>query len=162
MSNLYRGSSKDAFYQVSIHLVKRFQRRIISKIGQSETRLAYGGHVCKWIGQNEQSLKRTFHGCFLSSFTSFGWGVSEEKIEMWKVNGQQTMDAKWWQKLTLPLARWAKNMLRNYYVICYETVSKIIKYVMKLQEYLLFIEQLAGRKAIINQSINLFIENRHQ
>jgi hypothetical protein len=53
-------------------------------------------------------------------------------------------------------------MLRNYYVICYETVSKIIKYVMKLQEYLLFIEQLAGRKAIINQSINLFIENRHQ
>jgi hypothetical protein len=35
--------------------------------------------------------------------------VSEEKIKMWKVNGRQTMDAKWWQKLTLPLARWAKN-----------------------------------------------------
>ena len=28
---------------------------------------------------------------------------------MWKVNGQQTTDAKWWQRLTLPLARWAKN-----------------------------------------------------
>jgi hypothetical protein len=28
---------------------------------------------------------------------------------MWKVNGQQTTDTKWWQKLTLPLARWAKN-----------------------------------------------------
>ena len=26
---------------------------------------------------------------------------------MWKVNGRQ--DAKWWQKLTLPLARWAKK-----------------------------------------------------
>jgi hypothetical protein len=25
-------------------------------------------------GQNEQSLERTFHGCFLPSFTSFGWG----------------------------------------------------------------------------------------
>jgi hypothetical protein len=36
-------------------------------------------------------------------------GVSEEKIKMWKVNGRQTMDAKWWQKLTLPLARWAKK-----------------------------------------------------
>jgi hypothetical protein len=24
-------------------------------------------------GQNEQSLERTFHGCFLPSFTSFGW-----------------------------------------------------------------------------------------
>ena len=37
-------------------------------------------------GQNEQSLERTFHGCFLPSFRSFGWGVSEEKIKMWKVN----------------------------------------------------------------------------
>jgi hypothetical protein len=56
-----------------------------------------------------QSLKRTFYRCFLPTFSSFGWGVSEEKIKMWKVNGRQTTDAKWWQKLTLPLARWAKN-----------------------------------------------------
>jgi hypothetical protein len=56
-----------------------------------------------------QVLERTFHRCFLPSFTSFGWGVSEEKIKMWKFNGRQTMDAKWWQKLTLPLARWAKK-----------------------------------------------------
>ena len=40
-------------------------------------------------GQNEQSLERTFHRCFLPSFTSFGWGVLE-KIKMWKVNGRQT------------------------------------------------------------------------
>ena len=58
-------------------------------------------------GQNEQSLERTFHRCFLPSFSSFGWEVSEEKIKMWKVNGRWTTDAKWWQKLTLPLARWA-------------------------------------------------------
>ena len=32
--------------------------------------------------QNEQSLERTFHRCFLPSFTLFGWGVSEEKIKM--------------------------------------------------------------------------------
>jgi hypothetical protein len=31
-------------------------------------------------GQNEQSLQRTFHRCFLSSFGSFGQAVSEEKI----------------------------------------------------------------------------------
>jgi hypothetical protein len=31
-------------------------------------------------GQNEQSLERTFHRCFLPSFGSFGWEVSEEKI----------------------------------------------------------------------------------
>jgi Zn-finger protein len=46
MSNLYRGPSKDASYQVSIHLAKRFQRRRILKISQSETRVACGGHVC--------------------------------------------------------------------------------------------------------------------
>ena len=55
-------------------------------------------------GQNEHSLERTFHRCFLPSFTSFGWGVSEGKIKMWKVNGRQTTDAKWW-----PKAMWAKN-----------------------------------------------------
>ena len=41
-------------------------------------------------GQNEQSLSRTFHRCFLLSFSSFGWRVSEEKIKMWKVNGRWT------------------------------------------------------------------------
>jgi hypothetical protein len=44
MSNLYRGTAIDASYQVSVHLAKRFQRRFL-KIGQSETRIAYGGHV---------------------------------------------------------------------------------------------------------------------
>ena len=38
-------------------------------------------------GQNEQSLERTFHRCFLPNFSWFGWEVSEEKIKMWKVNG---------------------------------------------------------------------------
>jgi hypothetical protein len=31
-------------------LAKWFQRRRLKKIGQSETRIAYGGHVCWWIG----------------------------------------------------------------------------------------------------------------
>ena len=46
MSNLYRGSSIDAFYQVSVHLAKRFQRRRILKISQSDTRVACGDNVC--------------------------------------------------------------------------------------------------------------------
>jgi hypothetical protein len=46
MSNLYIGPSIDASYQVSVHLSKRFQRRRFLKIGQSETRIACGGHVC--------------------------------------------------------------------------------------------------------------------
>jgi hypothetical protein len=46
MSNLYRGPSIDASYQVLVHLVKRFQRRRFLEIGQSETRIACGGHIC--------------------------------------------------------------------------------------------------------------------
>jgi hypothetical protein len=48
MSNLHRGRSIDASYQVSVHLAKRFQRRGFLKIGQSETRIACGGHVWEW------------------------------------------------------------------------------------------------------------------
>ena len=50
ISNLCRGPSIDVSYQVSVHLAKRFQRRRFKKIGQSETRIACGGHVCIWIG----------------------------------------------------------------------------------------------------------------
>jgi hypothetical protein len=46
ISNLYRGPSIDASYQVSVHLAKQFQRSRFKKIGQSETRVACGGHVC--------------------------------------------------------------------------------------------------------------------
>jgi hypothetical protein len=49
MSNLYRGPSIDASYQVSDHLAERFQRRFL-EINQSETRIACRSHVCKWIG----------------------------------------------------------------------------------------------------------------
>jgi len=46
ISNLYKGPSIYASYQVSVHLVKRFQRRSFLEIDQPETRIAYGGHVC--------------------------------------------------------------------------------------------------------------------
>ena len=60
ISNLYRGPSIDASYQVSVHMAEGFQRRRL-------------------------------------------------KCEKLTDDGRQTMDAKWWQRLTLPLARWAKN-----------------------------------------------------
>jgi hypothetical protein len=47
MSNLYRGPSIDASYQVSDHLAKWFQRKRFLEIDQSETRIAcvYGRSV---------------------------------------------------------------------------------------------------------------------
>jgi hypothetical protein len=46
MSNLYRGSSNDASYQVLIQLAERFRGEYFLEINQSETRMACGGHVC--------------------------------------------------------------------------------------------------------------------
>jgi hypothetical protein len=48
MSILYTGPSKDAYYQVLIHLAKRFQRKqfFFLEINQSETKIASGSHAC--------------------------------------------------------------------------------------------------------------------
>jgi hypothetical protein len=47
ISNLYRGPSMDASYQVSVQLTRQFQGRRFLEIDQSETRIACGSHVCK-------------------------------------------------------------------------------------------------------------------
>jgi N-acetylglutamate synthase-like GNAT family acetyltransferase len=54
MSNLYRGPSIDASYQVSNHLAKWFQRRRFLEIDQSE--LPVVAMFVNGSGQNEQSL----------------------------------------------------------------------------------------------------------
>jgi hypothetical protein len=56
-----------------------FREEDFKQISQSEKRIACGGHVCKWIGKNIQSLETTAHRCFLPSFVSLGQTVSEEK-----------------------------------------------------------------------------------
>jgi hypothetical protein len=60
ISNLYRGPSIAASYQVSVHLANRFQRRRFKKIGQSETRLLVAAMFVNGSGQNEQSLHKPF------------------------------------------------------------------------------------------------------
>ena len=92
ISKVYRGPSIDASYQVSVHLAKRFQRRRLKKYANQKQELPVVAMFVNGSRQNEQSLKRTFHRCFLPSFSSYCWGVSEEKIKMWKVNGWQTTD----------------------------------------------------------------------
>jgi hypothetical protein len=38
-----------ASHQIAVQLAKQFQRRRFLEISQSETRIACGGHFCKWI-----------------------------------------------------------------------------------------------------------------
>jgi hypothetical protein len=64
------------------------------------TNIAATGHSCFcWLISKKKSSplkppgqmnQKTFHRCFLPSLSSFGWGESEEKIKMWKVNGRRT------------------------------------------------------------------------
>jgi hypothetical protein len=70
ISSLFKGPSIDAFYRTSFHLAKRFQRQ-----EWPVTAMFVNGSEL-----NEQSLQKTFQGCFLPSFDSFGQAVSDEKI----------------------------------------------------------------------------------
>jgi len=79
ISNLRRGPAIDTSHQVSVHLAKEFQRRILKSANQKQESLVAAMFV-NGSGRNEQSLQRTFHRCFLPSFGSFGNAVSEEKI----------------------------------------------------------------------------------
>jgi hypothetical protein len=45
MSNLYKGPSIHAFYQISVHLGIGFRVEDFLEINQSKTRMACGGHV---------------------------------------------------------------------------------------------------------------------
>ena len=81
MSNLYRGPSIDASYQVSDHLAKWFQKKRFLEIDQSETRIACGGRVCSWIATKLALFIEDAHRWFLPSFGSFGKAVSEKNFK---------------------------------------------------------------------------------
>jgi hypothetical protein len=60
MSNLYRGHAIDAFYQVSVHLAKRFQRRRLKKkLANQKQELSVVEMFNNGSERNEQSLERT-------------------------------------------------------------------------------------------------------
>ena len=50
-------------------------------------------------GQNEQSLQRTFHRCFLPSFGSFGQAVSEENFFLNRP--MRNKNCLWWPYLLM-------------------------------------------------------------
>jgi hypothetical protein len=73
MSNLYRGPSIDASYQVSVHFGQAVsEEKIFFKSANQKQELPVAAMFVNRSGQNEQSLERTFHRCFLPSFSSFG------------------------------------------------------------------------------------------
>jgi hypothetical protein len=87
MTNLYIGFSIDPSYQVSVHLAIQFQRR------RSFRNRPIRNKNCLW--RPCLLMYRTLHRYFLPSFSSCGYGVSEEKIKMWKdYRRTTTMDGR--------------------------------------------------------------------
>jgi hypothetical protein len=46
MNNRYRGPSKDASYQVSVHLDKRFREQNLKKSANQKQEMPLASHVC--------------------------------------------------------------------------------------------------------------------
>ena len=81
MTNLYRGPSIDASYQISVHLGKWFQRRrFFQKSTNQNQEWPVAAMFVNGSEINEQGLQRIFQGCFLPNFDSFGQAVSEENF----------------------------------------------------------------------------------
>ena len=59
-----------------------FRGEDLKQLANQKQELPVAAMFVDGSGQNEQFLERTFHRCFLPSFTSFGQAVSEEKIKM--------------------------------------------------------------------------------
>jgi hypothetical protein len=111
LSNLYREPLIDESYQVSLYLAKRFQRRrFFLEINQSEHELSVAAMFVNGSGRNEQTLWRTSIDASYQVSVHLAKGFQRRlKCEKLTDDRRQTTDAKWWQKLTLPLARRAKK-----------------------------------------------------
>ena len=81
MSNLYRGHAIDASYQVSLHSANQKQE------------LPLAAMFVNGSGQNEQSLERTFHRCFLPSSLHLAEGFQRRRLKCEKLtnDGRQVM-----------------------------------------------------------------------
>ena len=66
-----------------------FRGEDLKKSANQKQELPVVAMLVNGSGQNEQSLQRTFHRCFLPNFRSFGKAVSEEKIFQKSTNQKQ-------------------------------------------------------------------------
>jgi hypothetical protein len=111
MSNLYRGPSIDATYQISVHLGKRFQRRRFFR----NQPIKNNGMWRPCLLTDRDKMSNLYRGPSIDASYQVSLPLAEGfqrrrlKCEKITDDRRRTTDAKWWQKLTLPLARWAKN-----------------------------------------------------
>ena len=67
------------------------EEKIFQKLTNQKQELPVVAMFVNGLELNEQSLQRTFHGCFLPNFDSFGQAVTEEKIFQKSTNQKQEL-----------------------------------------------------------------------
>jgi hypothetical protein len=110
MSNLYRGPSIDASYQVSYHFAKWFQRKSCfrNRTIRKKNCLWWPYLLTDW-DKMSNLYKRTFHRWFLPSFGSFGHAVSEEIFRNRPIRNKNCL---WWPCLLMDWDRMS-NLYRG-------------------------------------------------
>jgi hypothetical protein len=68
---------------------------------------------CSFRSDPLTNMATTGDSCFFSVHMAEGFQRRRLKCEKLTDDRRRTADAKWWHKLTLPLARWAKNPLKK-------------------------------------------------
>jgi hypothetical protein len=110
MSNLYRWPFKDASYQVSVHLTKRFQRKRFfrNQLIRNKNCLWWPCLLTDWDEMSNLHRGPSINASYQVS-VHLAKGFQRRRLKCEKLTRRRTTDAKWWQKLTLLLARWANN-----------------------------------------------------
>jgi len=92
MSNLYRGPSIDASYQVFRHWPTRNQN-------------------CLWppcFLTDYERMSNLYRGPSIDASYQVSLHLAK-RFQRIRLKCEKLTDVKWWQKITLPLARWAKK-----------------------------------------------------
>ena len=80
-----------ASHQISVHFGIAVSEKIYRKLTNLKQELPVAAMFVNGSKRNEQSLQRTFHRCFLSSFISFGQVASEENLFQKSTNKKQEL-----------------------------------------------------------------------
>ena len=83
-----------ATHQISVDLAKQFQRRRYLEINQPEIRIAYGSHICEWIGTKLALFIEHLLYMFPTKFR-FIWPSSFREEDFLEIYQSETDDGRW-------------------------------------------------------------------
>jgi len=77
-----------------------------------------GGHI-GWGADLPDTVFKEDHPTTIVTKFGYNWPSGFRGEDLWMKSLRRTTGAKWWQKLTLAIVRWAKN-----YIVIYKTTQK--------------------------------------